>query len=107
MVDNPNASMWLDDVYALVSEGNVDEAIKILYEHVDKQLISKDFNACNNLLMTIDVSRLDSNLLVVLLSITFSAKDELHNRRDLINRIESRLKVLAPDRFERLLANRR
>lgn len=98
---------WLGSIYSLVHRGEPDDAIDVLFDHLDRLLDSGDFEKCDGVLMTIDVKRLDTNLLVALASITRVAKDELAKRAQLMDRVETRLRELAPDRTDRLLANLR
>jgi len=99
--------LWLDEVYSLVARDHVDEAIDILFRNVDELLTAGAFDRCNDLLRTIDLKRLDTHLLVGLATITLPAASELSFRSALLARIETRLKLLAPERVDRLLAGLR
>lgn len=105
---NSNAATktWLYDLYALVQEEEIDDAIDLLFDQVDDLLLAGDFEECNNLLLSIDVKMLDVNLLVALLTITYPAKDELRDRGSVVRRIAKRLRALAPERAEGLLRGR-
>jgi hypothetical protein len=99
-----NSLKWLEDIYALVDEGDPDSAIDILFTEVDTFLSVGDFTRCDGLLRTIDPKRLDTNLLVAALSITKRAADKLRERRAFVQRVKSRLEVVAPDRAGKLLS---
>ena len=102
---NPNGSLrWLEDIYTLVDEGDPDSAIDILFTEVDKILSAGDFTRCDGLLRTIDPKRLDTNLLVAALSITKRGADKLRERPAFVQRVKSRLEVVAPDRAAKLLS---
>lgn len=98
-----NSPMWLEDIYSLVAQRKIDEAIDILFRHVNEMLCRNEFVLCNDLLYTVDLKRLDTNLLVGLLTITLPASTELPFRAKLVKRIEEKLRILAPGRAERIL----
>lgn len=104
---SPRRPMWLNDVYAHVAENAPDPAIDILFDHVNDLLFEDQFTKCNDLLHAVDLKRLDTNLLVALLSITAPARDVLSDREWLVKRIEDRLLELAPDRVEKLMSGLR
>jgi len=98
------APMWLDDVYAYVQQQLPRKAVDILYEKVDGLLSSGEFHRCDELLRTIDLKRLDTNLIVSVLAMTKVAANELPYRSKLLGRARTVLESLAPGRVERLLA---
>jgi hypothetical protein len=99
----PGELMWLNDVYSLVYEGKPDAAIDVLFEHVDDLLLADNFPGCDAMLKTIDIKRLDTNLMVAVLSVTRRASDDLHERSAFRRRVEARLRTLDPERATRLL----
>ena len=101
--ENGSAPTWLGDVYALVDGGHIDRAVDIVFDQIDDLLIAENFGRCNELLLTVDPQRLDTHLMVSVLSITKSAACRLPNRAILFHRVEERLRVVAPDRIVRLL----
>ncbi|WP_428265089.1 hypothetical protein [Haliangium sp.] len=103
VTSSSDAPLWLGDVYSLVARQQPDEAIDILFDHIDELLSEGQFARCDSVLRAIDLDRLDTNLVVAVLSITLSAADELPHRARLLSRAEKRLSVLAPERVERLL----
>jgi len=101
---------WLQEIYQQVETGTeegTDRAIDILFKHIDTMFLDGEFEGCNEILPKIDLERLDTNLLVGLLSITVAAKDKLPSRPELVRRIEERLTILAPDRVRRLVSDLR
>lgn len=106
-VESGNAPVWLDDVYSKVAAGVPDDAIDILFDHIDDLLIEGRFSECEDVLMMIDPKRLDTNLLVAALSITKAAADRLPSRVRFVQRVEHRLTELAPERLEALLGGLR
>ena len=66
-------------------------------------LIDGRFSEGDNVLMMIDPKGLDTNLLVAALSITKAAADRLPSRPRFLQRVENRLREVAPERLEALL----
>lgn len=99
----PKTFAWLPQLYQLVAAGRTTKAIDLLFGKVDSLLCAGSFEEIDALLRTIEVDCLDTTLLVGVLSITVSAKNHLRDRAALAKRIEQRLKLLAPDRIDRLL----
>jgi len=99
-----DAPIWLGDVYSLVDRKRPDEAVDILFDHVDDLLIAGQFTKCDELLQTIDLKRLDANLIVAVLSITLAAAEHLPYRERLLVRVKERLSIIASGRVERLLS---
>ncbi len=99
-----SAPSWIEDVYSLVKREEIDPAIDLLFEKIDDLLVDGHFTACDDILRAIDVSRLDTNLLVAVLSITVAAREHLPYRVRWLERATQRLMELSPDRIEGLLA---
>ena len=99
-----DGTAWLEEVYSLVASGDPDTAIDLVFENIDEMLLEGHFDACNELLLAVDVKRLDTNLLVALLSVTRDAKAALSHRDEFVRRVKHRLESLAPKRRESLLA---
>jgi hypothetical protein len=89
--------MWIDDVYSLVAKKEPDKAIDILFNHVDEWLLRNEFTRCNDLFHVVDVKRLDTHLLVALLSITLAASQKLPDRPKFVLRVERQLKESRPE----------
>ena len=100
---SPRANAWIEDVYSLLARKQIDEAIDVLFTETERLLSKGNFSECNSLLQTIDLKRMDTNLLIALLSITLSAAQKLPYRTRLREKVEKRLRELAPARSERLL----
>jgi hypothetical protein len=97
---------WIENIYSLLEKGNTGEAINILFRNLNQLFVGGYFKAANKALKIINVGRLDSNLLVALLSITKPAEEHLPYRPLLVEKIRTRLQKLAPDRVDRLMKNR-
>lgn len=98
---------WIEKIYPLVEAGKIDSATNILFREVDERFCAGEFSLCNEELKEIDVKRLDTNLLVGLLTITHAAKENLPYREEMVQKIEDQLRILAPDRVDRLMDRRR
>lgn len=99
-----NAPMWLNDVYSFVHQNQERKAVDILYEKVDDLLVEKKFLQCDDLLQTIDLKRLNSNLIVSILAMTKNAAEDLPYRKKLLRRSRTILDSITPGRAERLLS---
>lgn len=99
---SPLSLIWLEEVYSLVDH-DPDAAIDVLFARVDDWLSAGEFHHCNTLLQTMDTQRLDTNLLVAVLSATHRVAEYLPDRPAFVHRVRARLQDLAPDRVERLL----
>lgn len=99
--------IWLDDLYELVDDGAVNEAIDKVFGHIDDLFLEGRFEEAGRLLLKADVHRLDTNLLVGLLCVAYPAQanGDLPSKcwGQLADKIRRRLEVLAPDRVERLM----
>ena len=98
---------WLATLYDLVDQDSIDPAIDLLFDHINDLLFEDRAADCDGLLQQIDVARLDTNLLVSLLSVTSPARAVLPSRTALVERVERRLNLLAPTRVARLLSGLR
>jgi len=95
---------WLSGMYERVSRGDTDGAIDLLFAQVESMLANGAFPACDAELRKIDLTQLDTTLVVALLTITLAGKDRLPYRVTLLDQARKRLLELAPDRVDRLLA---
>lgn len=98
-----NKYSWLEDVYHLTSINNPSDAIDILYTHMDDYLLAGNFAACNEILSLIDINKLDSYLIVSVLSITVRASSRLKERIEFLEKAKNYLKQEVPDSWESLL----
>jgi hypothetical protein len=91
-----------EKVFAL-KDSDIDTAIDILFEHVDDLLCAGEFAKVDDIIRQADVTRMDTFLLVAVLSCTCCAKDILKEYPGLVERVEQRLLEIAPDRLELLM----
>jgi hypothetical protein len=102
-VESIAALSWLVDTYSLVAHAAVDAAIDLVFDHVDSLLYAHKFRECDEALAAVDIKRLDTNLMIALLSITRVEKARLRRRGELVERVERRLAEIAPARATELL----
>lgn len=93
----------LTEIYAHAERGDDEVAAELVFDEIDDLPTAGDLHGCNELLYTVDVERLNSNLLISFLAATFTVKDLLSGRACLLRRVEARLQQLAPDRVEALM----
>lgn len=95
-----------DQILDCLTKGEIDDAIDILFDTFDDLFMDGEFEKADELLPTIEVEKLDTNLLVALLVITYPAKEKLSNRPAVVERVKERLYEIAPDRARELLRER-
>lgn len=98
-----NPPTWLNDVYARVARGESEEAADLLYERIDDLLLSDRIAQCDGLLRTIDLERLNENLLVALLVMTKPASALLPYRASLRAAVREHLSKLGFSNVEELV----
>jgi len=93
---------WLQGVYEFVVGGKSDRAMDVLFRGFEETArVSMD--RCGDLIRRIEVDKLDTTLLVGLLSVTRPRAAELPYRATMVSAVESRLRRLAPERADRLM----
>jgi SAM-dependent methyltransferase len=94
---------FLEEVYALVAEGQSRKAVSRVFAELDALLLEGDFSACGWMLAAVDVARLDPTTALAFLAISLPAHARLPARADLVARVEAMLQAHDPDRAARLL----
>ncbi len=98
---------WLDEVYSAVAASLQDDAVDLMFDQIDDLLCEGKAPQVNDLLSHIDIKRLDTTLMLAVLSITKPAAELLTNRDGFVRRVEKSLRQQAPERAERLLSGLR
>lgn len=98
---------WIDEVYSLVAKSKPAAAMDVLLACFNSLLSASEFETCDSALRSFDFRRLDTTLMVSILSITRPAKTQLGAREEVVRDIEKVLREQVPDRTERLLKNLR
>jgi hypothetical protein len=86
----------LPQLYDLVQNRHIDDALDLLYDVIDGLLVSKSFAACDRMLGKIDLARMNPDLLVGVLSITLPAKNVLKARDHFVRSVEEQLQQSVP-----------
>lgn len=86
----------LPQLYELVQNRRIDDALDLLYDVIDDLLVSKSFAACERMLAKIDLARMNPDLLVGVLSITLPAKSVLTARDQFVRSVEEHLRQSLP-----------
>ena len=94
--------LWLEDLYALVARGEQEKAGNLLFTKVFDSF--QDPTHIDLILKEVDFDRLDTLLVIGVLSATNPVKAQLKHRADALSRARTRLNSLAPARVESLLA---
>ena len=95
---------FLDEVYRLSQSGSVHAAGDRIFDLVHGMLRSRDFAACDRLLMAVEPDKLEPALMVTFLSTTLAARQELRERDDYLPARPGPLtRERGPERAARLL----
>jgi hypothetical protein len=94
---------WLASLYSLVSCGQTDQAIDLLFRNVDKSCRTGDFSLVDSLVRSVDVKRLNIELLLALVAITKRPAEKLAHRGSLLVAVQREIKRIEPNRADRLL----
>ena len=85
-------SRWLELLYGLCAEGQVDPAIDLVLEAVHDLLVMRDVARCNEILARADVERLSVHALIALLMETVRASEVLPARAGFYARVDAKLR---------------
>lgn len=94
---------WIEDVYKHNAAGETAHGIDLIFQHVNSHLQRDEIPACDSLLLTADLKRMNSSLIVALLSISKPVSQKLSNWEGFLARAESALKGFVPDRCDHLM----
>lgn len=113
----PKPKIWLNDIYTFVSENKDEEAMDLMFTKFGDLLDGGEFKKVNEILPTIDLRKLNLNLLVGLLCITrcgtnspsdflasYYDPESLPYRPKLVEEIEKTMYEIEPtERIDKLL----
>lgn len=95
----------LEDTLVFCQWVDEDEVMTLLFDTVDGALMAPDGHlAVDTFLGALNVERLNTTLLIGILTVTNAAKARLPSRQALVERIRDRLEVVASGRAMRLLS---
>jgi hypothetical protein len=78
---------FLRSIYALAREEEIQKATDSIYDSIDRWLCEEEFDCCDRILQMVDISKLTTELMRSLLTITFPARDRLPHRKQMFDRI--------------------
>lgn len=85
---------WLSAVYELVAKGQSRRALRAIFVAVETQFAAHQFDALNEVLANVDLSKLDVKTMTGILRITGRAESVLSAWRPLLTRVRSELERL-------------
>lgn len=96
---------WLHTVYRRIEQGETEEAVGILYDCIDDLLLSHLFESIDELFTRIDLTKLNTETVLAVLSITLAGSKKLKGRAAFCGRARTRLQQLGhtDDKLEGLL----
>lgn len=87
----------LEELYRLSESGQIDPGLDYLYKTIDDLLLDEQYATCDAYLQDMDLERLDSDILVGLLTITFSARHDLLKRSNILEAIREMFRSIMPE----------
>jgi hypothetical protein len=96
---------WLKKIYTLVEQAETDAAVDILYECIDDLLLAGQFEDIDTLFTCIDLTKLNTEMILAILSVTAAGSKVLSERLSFGARARARLIELGHtgDKLEQLL----
>jgi len=94
---------FLTNLYEAIGKVHDEKLIDLLIERFDIALSTGFFSVADELLEELDIDKLNSNLIICILSATRRARGQLPKRQDFVDRARGRLTELYPERVERLM----
>lgn len=96
--DNPEvikfATDFLNEVYHYESSGEIEIGMSFTFDVINRLLCDGKYDICDEILRSVDESKLTARLLLTFLTITNAAKHELNNRKNYYNRAWKRIETL-------------
>jgi hypothetical protein len=86
----------LERLYTLYAPESIDDALDFLYDILDDLLMREKYGECNHYLRDINLERLRGEILVGILTVTFSARAHLNERAAVFTRIRTKLGAEMP-----------
>ena len=96
----------MQDIYnAIDKKLSDDSVIDLIFNNFDIEFRAGNFNKVDSILEDLDIDKLNTVLLIAILSITHSARDKLCSRECFIRRIRAKFEKTESHRVDRLLKN--
>lgn len=84
-------------------ETDLDKSIDALFEFCNTSYERNEFHLVDKLLLSVELEKSNTAILVAALSITLCAKEELKERDSFLARVEEHFKKTEPQRYKKLL----
>lgn len=82
---------------------SIERELDFILATFDDLFCEGSFSRVNQILKSIEVDKLDTSILIGFLSFSCCARDELEFYDSFVSLVEEHLKVIEPDRWERLM----
>jgi len=101
--------MWLEEVYDRCAKKKTDYALDVVFEEIDKLLWENDWDAINNILEQVDLSKINGTTGYGFIVITYCEKDRLPYRPEFIAKVEQKFREEGKSRkqIEEIIGNKR
>jgi hypothetical protein len=86
---------WLGEVYSLLETNKMRKAIDVVFDNIDNLCCEQKFEEIDEILSKADLDRLDENLIVAFLTISFGAKNYIKQRASFYEK--AKLKLLGSE----------
>src|SRR5262249_42932010 len=83
--------LFLGRIDDLTHSGQTDLAIDHIFQHFEDCYEADNLEACDRILLQVDIERIDATLMVSFLVITLSVKDRLPSRPRFVNLVRDKL----------------
>jgi hypothetical protein len=97
------ALVWKTSVESLIAAGLTDQALDLLFKHTDGLARVGQFEACGAALLSLDLSKADTYILVGVLACVKRFAEKVPAYSTLFQVVATRVQAIAPDRAESLL----
>ncbi len=91
--NGPSVESFLQRAQRLVDHGRTDSALDLVYDQIDEMLLAGDFPGVDQLLVDTETDHYSVHLLLAVLTVTLSARDQLSGRADFFTRAEQTLQA--------------
>lgn len=91
---------FFTELYQHLNNDNIQKTTNFLLFYIDDLLEAHEYEKCDSILATVDVSKIPSVLMLSFLAITNSYKEDLPSRSILFNKIESWISETAPEKLD-------
>lgn len=88
---------WMKTAYELSEKGLIEESTDFIFDKIDGMLHLGKFTEIDTFLRSVDIAKLDTNIIVSILAITNSAINELKEYRNFIDKAESYFRAVGMD----------